>query len=219
MYNCTYFFEADMQKIVYFNNYNICISDDASFFKNGDYRLVLSDPLLIDDFEQNPDKLFNGFEGNIGIYTPLVEDTLENILESCTSIVAAGGLVTNEENEILCIYRKGFWDLPKGKVDQGEKIIDAAEREVEEETGVVAKISNLAPKITYHAYVMKGKSCIKETYWYNMKASKKNTLQPQIEEDITAIEWIDSRTFTEKKELFYPLIGELLSNFFNLNVR
>jgi 8-oxo-dGTP pyrophosphatase MutT (NUDIX family) len=208
-----------MHKIVYFNNYKLTIANDISIFKNGDFKLVLSDPLLIDDFEQNPDKLFNGFEGNIGIYTPLIEDSLENIISACSSIVAAGGLVTNEENEILCIYRKGFWDLPKGKVDQGEKIIDAAVREVEEETGVVAIITNFEPTITYHTYVMNGQFCIKETYWYSMKANINNQLKPQLEEDITAIEWINSKNFEEKKELFYPLISGLISNFLNLSER
>jgi 8-oxo-dGTP pyrophosphatase MutT (NUDIX family) len=133
--------------------------------------------------------------------------------------VAAGGLVTNEENEILCIYRKGFWDLPKGKVDQGENIIDAAVREVEEETGVVAIITNFEPTITYHTYVMNGQFCIKETYWYSMKANINNQLKPQLEEDITAIEWINSKNFEEKKELFYPLISGLISNFLNLSER
>lgn len=33
-------------------------------------------------------------------------------------IVAAGGIVFNEFNEVLFIYRRGYWDLPKGKLDQ-----------------------------------------------------------------------------------------------------
>ena len=33
------------------------------------------------------------------------------------NVKAAGGLVMNKEGKLLFIYRKGIWDLPKGKVD------------------------------------------------------------------------------------------------------
>ena len=37
-------------------------------------------------------------------------------------IKAAGGLVTNEKGDILFIFRKNKWDLPKGKLDDGEDL-------------------------------------------------------------------------------------------------
>ena len=49
-------------------------------------------------------------------------------------IEAAGGVVFNEKNEILMIYRLKTWDLPKGKIEKGETPADAAFREVCEET-------------------------------------------------------------------------------------
>ncbi len=54
---------------------------------------------------------------------------------------AAGGIVMmNEEcgmrNKMLLIRRNGRWDLPKGKVEPGETLLQAAFREVEEETGI-----------------------------------------------------------------------------------
>ena len=52
------------------------------------------------------------------------------------TIIAAGGLVLNEKNELLMIFRRGFWDLPKGKVDEGETLEQCAVREVKEETGL-----------------------------------------------------------------------------------
>jgi 8-oxo-dGTP pyrophosphatase MutT (NUDIX family) len=33
----------------------------------------------------------------------------------------AGSLVVNRNKELLLIYRKGKWDLPKGKVEKSEK--------------------------------------------------------------------------------------------------
>jgi 8-oxo-dGTP pyrophosphatase MutT (NUDIX family) len=46
-------------------------------------------------------------------------------------IIAAGGLVLNEDKEILMIFRRGFWDLPKGKLDPDETIEHCALREVQ----------------------------------------------------------------------------------------
>ena len=39
-------------------------------------------------------------------------------------IIAGGGIVTNELGELLMIFRRGKWDLPKGKLDKGESIED-----------------------------------------------------------------------------------------------
>ena len=54
--------------------------------------------------------------------------------EGYRSEVAAGGLVFNAHEELLMIERWDRWDLPKGKVEKGESLPDAAWREVEEET-------------------------------------------------------------------------------------
>ena len=52
------------------------------------------------------------------------------------SIEAAGGIIISEKGELLMIFRRGKWDLPKGKIDQGETPPQAAIREVKEETGL-----------------------------------------------------------------------------------
>ena len=51
-------------------------------------------------------------------------------------IQAGGGLVENEKGEILFMFRRGKWDLPKGKLDPGESLENCALREVKEETGI-----------------------------------------------------------------------------------
>ena len=69
-----------------------------------------------------------------------------------TIIKAAGGLVQNENNKLLMIFRRGKWDLPKGKLDDGETLEQCAVREVEEETGLT-KIKLLTPLLTtFHTY-------------------------------------------------------------------
>ncbi|HLR36932.1 MAG TPA: NUDIX domain-containing protein, partial [Chitinophagaceae bacterium] len=65
---------------------------------------------------------------------------------------AAGGLITNPKGEILLLFRRGKWDLPKGKMEAGEKPEETAIREVTEETGL--KNISIVKKLTdtWHSY-------------------------------------------------------------------
>jgi 8-oxo-dGTP pyrophosphatase MutT (NUDIX family) len=105
-------------------------------------------------------------------------------------ILAAGGLVKNKLEEILMIFRRGKWDLPKGKLDEGETLENCAKREVEEETGLHHTKLIRPLKITYHTYVQFGKHILKETHWYLMKTSGDEKLIPQTEEEISEIIWV-----------------------------
>ena len=60
-------------------------------------------------------------------------------------IVAAGGLVTNSQGQVLLIKspRYGDWEFPGGQVEESETILQALEREVLEETGVVVRVKSL----------------------------------------------------------------------------
>lgn len=106
-------------------------------------------------------------------------------------IIAGGGIVTNEMGDLLMIFRRGKWDLPKGKLDQGETIEDCAIREVREETGVKKLKLGKLLLVTQHEYFDKWAKTdvIKETHWFRMFAAGAPVLVPQTEEDITAIEW------------------------------
>jgi len=118
----------------------------------------------------------------------------KKIVNSVQVIKAAGGLVKNERKEYLFIYRNDKWDLPKGKIEKGEGVKEAAVREVEEECGITVK--KLGKKIckTYHAYIYKGDVVLKKSYWFKMKATNQDKLKPQKEEGIT-----DARWFTREK--------------------
>ena len=130
-----------------------------------------------------------------------------------TIIQAGGGLVLNEKNEILLIFRKGKWDLPKGKLDKGEIISACAIREVEEETGL-KNVKLIEPLIiTYHTYHEGFKFILKESHWYTMKVSGNQTLTPQTEEDILEVKWI---TKVEAKQYFpecYPSVVDVLKKY------
>ena len=70
------------------------------------------------------------------IWHPDLEKLKQNFFKNFNVIEAAGGIVQNELKEILFIYRLNKWDLPKGKIEPGEKEEVSALREVSEETGV-----------------------------------------------------------------------------------
>lgn len=111
------------------------------------------------------------------------------------TIIAAGGLVVNEKNELLLIFRRGKWDLPKGKLDENESIESCAVREVQEETGIrQITLLHLLGK-TYHEYfdAWLQEEVMKESWWYVMQASSTEKLIPQTEEDIEQIIWADKK--------------------------
>ncbi len=126
-------------------------------------------------------------------------------------ILAAGGLVLNNKEEILFIFRRGKWDLPKGKLDDGETLEQCAVREVEEETGLKNIILGEKIITTYHTYNQFGKHILKESHWYKMKINNDQKLIPQTEEDITEIKWVDKNELEKYFPNTYPAIVDVLA--------
>lgn len=61
-----------------------------------------------------------------------------------THIVAVGGIVENEQGEILLVKtHHGGWVFPGGQVEVGENIIEALIREVKEESGIDIEVTNM----------------------------------------------------------------------------
>jgi 8-oxo-dGTP pyrophosphatase MutT (NUDIX family) len=121
---------------------------------------------------------------------PDTDVLLETVKSYFNILVAAGGLITNQEEEILLMFRRGKWDLPKGKQDEGENPETCALREVEEETGLHSVILEHKITETLHFYTYKEKKILKHTYWYKMKFTGTELTIPQIEEDIVDIQWV-----------------------------
>ncbi len=126
-------------------------------------------------------------------------------------VKAGGGLVKNETGKVIFIFRKGFWDLPKGKKDAGEKYRQCAQREVEEETGLTNVKTGKKICTTYHTYIENNRKILKKTRWYIMSASSSQPLTPQEEEGIQEIEWVDKNSIQEKLKKSYPLINDVLT--------
>ena len=105
-------------------------------------------------------------------------------------VQAAGGLVERADNKLLFIYRNNKWDLPKGGIEKKELIIDAAKREVIEETGVADIIVQNQLSKTYHIFKKGKRFRLKKTYWFKMSTTFMGKTNPQTEEGIERIEWV-----------------------------
>ncbi|GEP96806.1 NUDIX hydrolase [Chitinophaga cymbidii] len=127
-----------------------------------------------------------------------------------TVFEAAGGLISNPAEEVLLMFRRGKWDLPKGKLDEGETLEACALREVQEETGL-HNIS-LDGKITetFHYYPWKNKKVLKHSHWYRMRFTGTELTIPQIEEDIMDIQWIRPENLGKYMQYSYQNIIDVL---------
>jgi len=183
------------------SEYVVNNNDTTITFSNPSENIT---PKIISDFMLNkslqklflittePKSLFNAFRKDYKI------------------VEAAGGLVKDKNNRILFIFRRGKWDLPKGKIEKDERKQHAALREVIEETGLdTLKIVRRLDK-TYHIYTEKNIHILKKTYWYEMVAIKAGPLHPQTEEDITDIRWVEPDNLNEVLSNTYPLVAELV---------
>lgn len=133
-------------------------------------------------------------------------------------VTAAGGVVfkrkDNTDPSVLLIFRRGVWDLPKGKLEEGETIKECAVREVAEEVGisVVPEIAFQLSK-TYHEYEQGGIHYGKTTHWFGMRfpSGMELNFDPQIEEDIQEVSWI---SLEEAQTLVgYENLSEVLKSF------
>lgn len=125
-------------------------------------------------------------------------------------VLAAGGLVVDELGRLLAIKRLGKWDLPKGKVEKGEAVDIGAVREVQEECGLV-NVELIRPVTsTWHTYERKGRQHLKRTDWFLMRASSKEELTAQTEEDIEEVRWLDVDGLRMMESDTYPSLLPVL---------
>jgi ADP-ribose pyrophosphatase YjhB (NUDIX family) len=151
-----------------------------------------------------------------GIIGAIIEDvTAEVILDQLHAMYhpldAAGGITFNEKSEILLIYRRGKWDLPKGKRDEGENMEECALREVKEETGLKTLLLDTKVCDTYHIYAQYGEDMLKRTAWYKMKASSTDKLKPQKEENILEARWVKEEDLAPLVARTYEAIKQVLT--------
>ena len=153
----------------------------------------------------------------IFLYHPKKSELLKVFKSKIKVIFASGGIVKNDNNQILFIYRRGKWDLPKGKAEKGESIRDTAVREVIEETGIEKLKIDKYFSNTFHIVRNNKKYFLKETSWFLMSSNFKGKLKPQLNEGIKSVKW---KTFDDAKKIkkkTYGNISIILTDFLKQN--
>ena len=141
------------------------------------------------------------------------KEVIKYLKEKFKVIKAAGGIVQNNENKILFIYRLGKWDLPKGKKDKGEKIKDCAVREVEEETNTKVKIIK-RNCTTWHTYTRYKKFILKKTVWYKMKCIDDSKMKGEKKENIEKVRWMENKIINEILINSYKSLSYVVMKYF-----
>ena len=153
----------------------------------------------------------------IFLYHPKKSDLLKVFKFKIKVIFASGGIVSNENSQILFIFRRGKWDLPKGKAEKGETIRETAIREVMEETGIEDLKIDKYFSNTFHIVRNKGKYFLKETSWFLMSSNFKGKLKPQIKEGIKSVKWKTAHDIKNLKKKTYNNISIILNDFLKQN--
>lgn len=124
--------------------------------------------------------------------------------------IASGGLLQNDNGELLFIRRRGKWDIPKGHLSENESVRECAVREIEEETGLRAGTARLILKPTYHIYRIKEKWILKETHWYVFEDTGEGKPKPQQSEDITELKWFNRDEIKYIHQNTWPSVSDVV---------
>lgn len=120
----------------------------------------------------------------------------------CT-VKAAGGLAEAPDGRWLMICREGRWDLPKGMVERGETLRQAALREVGEETSVADLVAGPLLLKTYHIFDKYGGWHFKQTSWFAMSCPSAMPTAPQADEGISQAVWVEADTCVQRLRQSY----------------
>tara|TARA_B100000989_G_scaffold107974_1_gene79153 strand:- start:2851 stop:3471 length:621 start_codon:yes stop_codon:yes gene_type:complete len=178
---------------VFFNQKHLIITNKIQDFSNNEPFLFIkytSAQQIIRALKSSKNK-------KVYIYHKNIDKLWKSFKKKFPVIEAAGGLVERTDNKLLFIYRNNKWDLPKGGVEKKELVIEAAQREVKEETGVSDLIVQKQLSETFHIFKKGKRYRLKKTYWFKMTTSYMGKTVPQTEEGIKKTKWIPKEEIDE----------------------
>ena len=188
--------------------YKVFVNDKPLFLTNEieketDFQIFLLESI---DIEQLIVKMFNNKIKKCYLYYPDEKVIFKKLKEKIPVQKAGGGLVYNNEGEVLFIFRNGKWDLPKGGKEKGERMSHTAMREVEEETGVSNLSVTKKLQKTYHVFKRNGKYKLKITHWFEMKTNFEGIPVGQLDEGIEKAVWLNPEQIEEALKNSYENI-------------
>ena len=195
--------------------YKVFVNDKPLFLTNKvtketDFQMFLLETV---DIEQLIVKMFNNKINKAYLYHPDEKEILDKVKEKIPVKKAGGGLVYNQNKEVLFIFRNGKWDLPKGGLNKGEFIEDCSIREVLEETGVHDLVITNKLQKTYHVFIRNGVYRLKITHWFEMTTTFDGIPVPQENEGIEKVAWLNPEQIKEALTNSYENIKLLFEEF------
>lgn len=128
-------------------------------------------------------------------------------------IESAGGLVCNHNHHILLMFKRGKWDMPKGRVESKQTREECALREVQEETGLEIDRLEITGKLvsTWHTTRHQNTRYLKKTHWYLMQYhGDDDDTQPQVEEGIIECRWVHLSDLPDYRELLRARVNYII---------
>lgn len=194
-----------MQMYKVFYKKNFLLIGDKNTKCNACLPINIIDNSFINEFTD--DKCIN----NYFLFTEDSNSVINKLIKHINYIKAAGGLVINNNNEILLIKHYNIWDLPKGWIEKNENDEAAATREVQEECGITNH--NITKKLddSFHIYKHNGKLNLKHSIWFLMKYNGTETLTPQTDEDISEAIWVPISNLPKYYNNMYESVIDLIA--------
>lgn len=111
-------------------------------------------------------------------------------------IVYHDDALDKQRRYLLLQYPKGYWDLPKGHVEKGETPLQAAIRELKEETNLEAEIiPGFEESLFYYFKGLHKELIYKEVKFFVGKAMHKNVI---LSEEHLGYKWLPFEDAVEK---------------------
>ncbi|MDO8591870.1 MAG: NUDIX domain-containing protein [bacterium] len=126
--------------------------------------------------------------------------------------VGIKALIENKESKVLLLHSPGWkqknieahWDIPGGRIEQGQSAKEALKREVQEETGVT-NIENsefFNAVISNHEIDLEGRAIGLVLMIYKVKISEDS--QIKLSDEHTSYEWVDKKEAAKRLAHKYP---------------
>jgi len=205
------------EEMINFADYELQI--DASTLQNLDGVKLKDDVLVVGASERYIKSCLDSFSKQrvkkLDSITFLVDDlqAVKKFIKRQFKVIKAAGGVVEKEGKVLLIFRMGKWDLPKGKLEKKESPEKGAVREVEEECNIKVGL-NEKVCFTWHTYTRNGKKILKKTHWYRMECLDDVELRPQLEEDITEVQWMNQEEVMHALYNSYNSIREVMRAYY-----
>lgn len=202
-----------MQKYnLFFNEVKLSI---INYDKNQIKNLRSKGKIIFEDNEDLDKRVETFLHNQINLQVYCLFENEEQLLRKLATYFrfkkAAGGIVYNPQGDILVMSRYGYYDFPKGHIEEGESPQETALREVSEETNVNDLLLQEKIGNTYHVFYARDQFYLKETQWFRMITHQYGDIKPQEEEHIQALWWFSPEEISNHKVLFYPSLQDLIN--------